>query len=397
MSILVVGFFGEGNLGDEAILEGLAASLPAGCPLAVTAGSQPLGAPAARLPRRGMSAWPAFLRAVREARHVVLTGGILQDWSFDGVVFYALRMLAASLAGRPPGLWGTGLGPLRHHAARAIAARVLRRAGPVWVRSRGAARLFHELTGREAHLGCDWSWAIPDPVPETAGLTSGAAGGPSLVPLPGDGTGLAGPAASVGAAARRASGPEGPLPHPPPSEATGFRLPAAPTACPALADWNGRRIGLNLRPWADRRFLDRARRGLAGLPSGALLGVAARSEDARLLRASFPGLEVGEPASFTDLMRLGRRLSEGWAMRFHVVLAWLRAGLPVVPLAYDNKVDGLCREVQAPDSGRPPSQASSPLEPTTAGAVLADAVWAMENRRRFLAMQTALREALQTG
>lgn len=348
MSILAVGFFGEGNLGDEAILEGLAASLPAGCPLTVPAGSRPLGVPAARLPRRGLTAWPAFLRALREAPQVVFTGGMLQDWSFDGVVFYALRMLASSLAGRRPGLWGVGLGPLRHPAARGLAARLLRHAGPVWVRNEGSARLFRELTGQTAHLGCDWSWAIPDP---------------------------------------------------PPDEDFPAREPDGHPALPAKADGRptDRRIGLNLRPWVDGRFLGQAHQDLGALPPGNLLGVAARAEDARLLRASFPGLEVREPASFTDLMRVGRQLSAGWAMRFHVVLAWLRAGLPVVPLAYDDKVDDLSREVRTAGPGQPPSPSVMTLGTAAPGTVQATVTWAAKAGWHLRSMQAALGEIIQAG
>ncbi|NLI77766.1 MAG: hypothetical protein GX442_15190 [Candidatus Riflebacteria bacterium] len=449
MSILAVGFFGEGNLGDEAILEGLAASLPAGFTLTVTAGSRPLGAPAARMPRRGLTAWPAFLRALRGTRQVVFTGGMLQDWSFDGVVFYALRMLASSLAGRRPGLWGVGLGPLRHPAARGIAARLLRHAGPVWVRNEGSARLFRELTGRPARLGCDWSWAIPDPSPDQAS-PAGEPGGrppppagaddrpvPPLTPPPAsspvaaghDGPGVCHRRGNVlpdlaGAVSQARPGRpdgEGSL-LPPPMAARNPRFTHGQGATrPA-----GGRIGLNLRPWMDGRFLEQARQAFGGRPPRDLLGVAARTEDARLLRATFSDLEVREPASFTELMRLGRGLSEGWAMRFHVVLAWLRAGLPVVPLAYDDKVDGLCREIRPAGPGQPPAPAYA-AEPTTiagpttnaktatpgrptavartatpaaqaaAGHVRASEAWVSEAGRRLLTMRAALWETCQAG
>lgn len=344
MELLGVGFFGEGNLGDEAILEGLLAQVPIRCPVAVTAGRQPLPAPlAARvrtLPRRGAAAWPAFLAELRRPTQVVFTGGLLQDWSVDGVAFYALRLLAASLAGRRPALWGAGLGPLRSAAARAIAARVLRRVPTAWLRDCASATLFQSLTGRPAHLGCDWSWAIPDPEPTRPP--------PGAQPLP--------------------NGPQ----H------------------PAGADHPTKMWGINLRPWPDPRFREAARQALQDRPPASLLGIAARQEDAMLLAATFPGLNIAAPASFSDLMRLGRSLAGAWAMRYHVVLAGLRLGLPLQPLAYDDKVMALVREIQGP----------SPLEATTsfphaaqarepAGPIQATATFADAHRQRLSAMSEA--------
>ncbi|RCK79352.1 MAG: hypothetical protein OZSIB_0223 [Candidatus Ozemobacter sibiricus] len=344
MALLGVGFFGEGNLGDEAILEGLLAQVPPPCPVAVTAGRQPLPAPlAARvrtLPRRGAAAWPAFLAELRRAAQVVFTGGLLQDWSVDGVAFYALRLLAASLAGRRPSLWGAGLGPLRSAAARAIAARVLRRVSAAWMRDRASAALFQSLTGRPAHLGCDWSWAIPDPEPPRLP--------PDAQPVPKE------------------------LPH------------------PAGAPHPTRVWGINLRPWRDHRFREAARQALHDRPPAALLGLAARQEDAMLLAATFPGLNIAAPASFTDLMRLGRSLAGVWAMRYHVVLAGLRLGLPLMPLAYDDKVKTLVHEIQGPS----PLEAANSFSPAAQTRELAAPIQATEafadaHRQRLSAMSEA--------
>ncbi len=347
MSLVCVGFFGEGNLGDEAILEGLLTRVPTHRPVYVTAGRHPLPSSLADrvqgLPRRGVAAWPAFLAGLRQADQVVFTGGLLQDWSVDGVAFYALRLLAASLAGRRPSLWGAGLGPLRSAAARAVATRVLRRAHPVWVRDQASADLFQRLTGRAAHLGCDWSWAIPDPDP--------------------DDTPLAGTEPSQQTSQTSSQeGPPRPLPPRPETTRASYLpgnsarpQPAAPRAPRREGPTDPGLWGVNLRPWRDTRYRETACQALKDRPPATLLGVAARQEDAALLAATFPGLKIATPVTFTDLMRIGRTLAGAWAMRYHVVLAWLRMGVPVVPLAYDNKVAALGEEAAAAPSAGPPN------------------------------------------
>jgi len=55
-------------------------------------------------------------------------------------------------------------------------------------------------------------------------------------------------------------------------------------------------------------------------------------------------LKIHEPADFTALLELCSGLKEGWAMRYHVLLAMLRCSVPVIPFPYDKKVLSLCKE-----------------------------------------------------
>lgn len=298
MQLLLTGFFGEGNLGDEAMLGGIMSAAGPQHSYLVTAGAQPLPGKLERLPRRGVSGWIAYLQALPRVQRVVFLGGILQDWSFEGVTFYALRLLAARVAGRRPGIWGAGLGPLRGFAAETLASRALAGVRTVWLRDADSCALFKRLTGREAHLGTDWSWATPFPAePEVSSLSAGI-------------------------------GREPPL-------------------------------GINLRPWFSPRWEEAVRRRLAthgrSAPRG-LLGIAARSEDQRLLLRLIPGLSIRLPGDFSELMALCAALREGWAMRYHVLLAMVRAGIPVVPLPYDEKARSLCREAGVDDAIDPGSE-----------------------------------------
>ncbi len=278
MNSLLVGFFGEGNLGDEAILQGVLQTLPPHRKLLVTAGRhRPITGPQ-YLPRQGLLAWQRFVRSVPFCRHIWFAGGILQDWSFSGTTFFGLRVLAAHHLGRTPGFWGAGIGPLRSRAARRFVRRVLRCPQPVWLRDQRSVDLYHEITDRTAHLGADWSWALK----------------------PADG---AAPASMV------------------------------------------QRVGVNLRPWC----IDAWSRHVSLLlgnrsPTLDIIGVSARPEDLRIMKGVLSEAPMLSFDRFPELLQAARSLREGWAMRYHVLLAMLRADIPVIPLPYDEKVRALCEE-----------------------------------------------------
>ncbi len=160
MKILLCGFFGEGNLGDETILQAIRNRLPAGGSTTITSGRQMMhGGLAIR--RRGILSWPAFIQALFENDAAIFSGGLLQDWSFEGVTFFALRIIAASVFRCKPTLWGAGIGPLRSAASRRLAARALNRIETAWLRDETSLKIYHELTGVAADRGADWSWQFP--------------------------------------------------------------------------------------------------------------------------------------------------------------------------------------------------------------------------------------------
>ncbi|PKL42583.1 MAG: hypothetical protein CVV41_13625 [Candidatus Riflebacteria bacterium HGW-Riflebacteria-1] len=160
MKILLCGFFGEGNLGDETILQAIRQQLPDSCSLTITSGHlSSIGGQSIR--RRGMLAWPAFIQALLENDAAIFSGGILQDWSFEGVTFFALRMIAASMLRCEPALWGAGIGPLRSPGGKKLASRALKRVNTAWLRDDASNRIYQELTGNAAGEGTDWSWLFP--------------------------------------------------------------------------------------------------------------------------------------------------------------------------------------------------------------------------------------------
>ena len=160
--LLLCGYYGEHNLGDDALLEVLLAQLPAGYQATVTAHDgalvrQRFGVDT--VPRRSL---PLVLKALRRCRALVLGGGsLLQDsTSFKSLLYYAALIGAARLQGKPVLLWGQGLGPLQRRRSRLLVGRLLSLATAVSWRDPESAALARSL-GREGPVGSDPVWALP--------------------------------------------------------------------------------------------------------------------------------------------------------------------------------------------------------------------------------------------
>jgi polysaccharide pyruvyl transferase CsaB len=159
---LLCGYYGEHNLGDDALLTALLAQLPSGCDPLVTAFDQEevercFGV--RTVDRRSLA---AVLQALGGCDALVLGGGsLLQDvTSFGSLIYYAALILRARLAGLPVLLWGQGLGPLRRRRSRLLVQRLLPLAQGITWRDAGSAALAAEW-GVQAAVGSDPVWSLP--------------------------------------------------------------------------------------------------------------------------------------------------------------------------------------------------------------------------------------------
>ena len=164
--VLLCGYYGEHNLGDDALLQVLLEQLPPGWRPLITAHDQPLvqrrfatGDRAVEtVERRRLG---AVLAALGRCRALVLGGGsLLQDsTSFRSLLYYGALILAARARGLPVLLWGQGLGPLRRRRSRLLARLLLSVVSGISWRDSASADLAASW-GIKATLGSDPVWAI---------------------------------------------------------------------------------------------------------------------------------------------------------------------------------------------------------------------------------------------
>ncbi|NTV53687.1 MAG: polysaccharide pyruvyl transferase CsaB [Candidatus Firestonebacteria bacterium] len=166
MNLLVSGYYGFGNAGDEWILEAFLQTLSPTSHTLTVLSVDPV-VTHARHCVAAVDRWNpiALARALRDC-DVFLSGGggLIQDLSGPWSPAYYLALIAwARLWGKRVYLAGQGFGPLRRNLNRWLCRRVLPGAekvmprdapGVTWCRENGVAA--ERLT-----LGADWVWSLP--------------------------------------------------------------------------------------------------------------------------------------------------------------------------------------------------------------------------------------------
>lgn len=159
--VLLCGYYGEHNLGDDALLQVLLAQLPEQVEPLVTAADGPAVTrlfAVATVDRRRLG---LVLRALQDCRALVLGGGsLLQDsTSFRSLLYYGALIVTARLRGLPVLLWGQGLGPLRRRRSQLLARSLLAMASAISWRDPASAQLAQRW-GIAGRLGSDPVWAL---------------------------------------------------------------------------------------------------------------------------------------------------------------------------------------------------------------------------------------------
>lgn len=319
--ILIAGYYGYGNAGDEAILAGMLADLRSLRPdleIAVASGD-----PAGTERDHGVRALDredlaAVAEAVRGSDLVILGGGgLFQDYwdvPFEnvftprsgGLPFYAGFCLLAALLDRPAMLYAVGVGPLKTEEGRRL--------------TRTAFDLCQGATVRDAE-----SLALLAELPARAEVVADPAFG--LVPADSEAL-LAG----LGVAAAE------------------------------------RPVGIALRPWSfgadpaiwEAEVAKGLDRYLAGNGERLLFLPFQYEEDAPVHRRVRDRMKARDRVSLVErrlppeqlagiVARCGRLL----AMRYHAALFALAAGAPVAALAYDPKVRSLLVSAELADLALP--------------------------------------------
>ncbi len=171
---LLVGYYGEHNLGDDALLEVLLGQLPVGAEPLVTARDLELVGDRFGVACVDRTSLRRVLAALGSASALVLGGGsLLQDsTSFRSLLYYAALIVAAHLQGKPVLLWAQGLGPLRRRRSRALVRALLACTSACSWRDDDSALLARQLgwrpaitqqatPGSDAGVGSDPVWTLP--------------------------------------------------------------------------------------------------------------------------------------------------------------------------------------------------------------------------------------------
>lgn len=148
--LLISGYYGFHNAGDEAVLLAILQRLRERCPAwqPVVLSADP--ASTARL--YGVEAhhrwrWPEVVREVRRCAAFLSGGGsLLQDVTGRASLLYYLSLIwLAKLCGKPVFIYAQGIGPLRHRDSRLLVRATLRRVDGLAVRDADSAACLASL------------------------------------------------------------------------------------------------------------------------------------------------------------------------------------------------------------------------------------------------------------
>lgn len=303
--VVISGYYGFGNMGDEAILAGLAEGFRRLAPSAqLTVLSKH---PARTEAEHGLRAAPRdFLRAVRHARQCDLLlsggGGLLQDaTSWRSPLYYLGIIQAAAGAGVPVACVGQGIGPLGRRSIRALTRRALAGAEVVTVRDHASAEVLRELgLDREVVVTADLAFLLPTPTEaevaaawQKAELGEGSRGGLVVA--------LRRPTGSAGSDLPRRLG----------------------RAIAAACDEVGMPATLfPMHHGVDLPFAEEVAGAIARSPA-----IVRQALSARQSLALFAGFRLAV------------------AMRLHALVFACICGIPPVAVSYDPKIDGLMAEL----------------------------------------------------
>lgn len=159
--ILLMGYYGFDNLGDEAVLQAIVQKLQKAAPeYEIRALSNKPSATQAAFGIRCYDRWKPvqLLKALLQCEVFVAGGGsLLQDATGTrGIKYYLLLMRAAKLLGKKLFYYAQGIGPINDKKNRRLTAKVLERCDYITVRDNDAAEFIKELgVKKEVFVTCD--------------------------------------------------------------------------------------------------------------------------------------------------------------------------------------------------------------------------------------------------
>jgi polysaccharide pyruvyl transferase CsaB len=191
--IVVSGYYGYDNLGDEAILEEIVGEL-AGLsqPEDVVILSRDPEKTKRQYGRQAANRWDLikFSTMMRSTKLFISGGGgLFQDVrNLNSILFYGSQITLAHHAGAKVMVYAQGLGPLKHPISKLLTEKIWRQADAITIRDAPSQKLLNSW-GLEAQQTADPVWRLKKtPLPETfatafAKMTAGKTNSPLLVGL----------------------------------------------------------------------------------------------------------------------------------------------------------------------------------------------------------------------
>ncbi len=177
--VIITGYYGFDNLGDEAILEELLIELNTICPkqnIVVLSNNPVKTASLYQINSFNRWHWPTYIYLLTKAKLLISGGGgLFQDRTGLGsVIFYGLQILLARLFGVRTFIYGQGLGPLNSTFSRKLTQLALKQASYITLRDDLSISMAQEW-GLPCRLTADPVWALPaSPLPASIKKLIGA-------------------------------------------------------------------------------------------------------------------------------------------------------------------------------------------------------------------------------
>ena len=167
---LLAGYFGMGNLGDEAILEGELTYLErkiSDAKISVLSGNPEKTSETFLCPSFNRSSFRDIFKAVSSCDIFVLGGGgILQDvTSFRSLLYYLFLLELAKKKGKKVAVFAMGIGPLKRKISEFLVKRALLRSDYVSLRDRQSYDWAVKRGIEKAVLSADASFLLTPPAP----------------------------------------------------------------------------------------------------------------------------------------------------------------------------------------------------------------------------------------
>ena len=171
--VIIAGYYGFDNLGDEAILEELVNELSSLCDrqsIVVLSNNPQKTTSLFRVKSINRWQWFDYLKVSRQAKLLISGGGgLFQDRTgFGSVIFYSAQILLAHFCGAKVLIYAQGLGPLQNAFSKALTHFAFKQTNKITVRDNNSLNTI-KAWSLEGHLTADPVWSLsPSPLPQSA-------------------------------------------------------------------------------------------------------------------------------------------------------------------------------------------------------------------------------------